>query len=31
MEDKKNQRGAEAPHLSEPQNAHPTGEFTVVV
>jgi len=29
MEDKK-QRGAEAPHLSEPQKAHLTGEFIVV-
>jgi len=30
MEDKRNQRGAEVPHLSEPQKAHPTGEFVVV-
>jgi len=30
MEDKRNQRGAEAPHLSELQKAHPTGEFVVV-
>jgi len=29
MEDKRNQRGAEAPHSSEPQKAHPTGEFVV--
>jgi len=27
---KRNQRGAKAPHLSEPQKAHPTGEFVVV-
>jgi len=26
----KEQRGAEAPHSSEPQKAHPTGEFVVV-
>jgi len=30
MEDKRNQRGAEAPHSSEPQKAHPIGEFVVV-
>jgi len=31
MEDKRNQRGAEAPHSSEPEKAaHPTGEFVVV-
>jgi len=30
MEYKRNQRGAEAPHSSEPQKAHPTGEFFVV-
>jgi len=30
MEDDRNQRGAEAPHSSEPQKAHPTGEFVVV-
>jgi len=30
MEDKREQRGAEAPHLSEPQKAHPTDEFVVV-
>jgi len=30
MEDKRNQRGAEAPHSLEPQKAHPTGEFVVV-
>jgi len=30
MEDKKEQRAAEAPHLSEPQKAHPNGEFIVV-
>jgi len=27
----KEQRGAEAPHLSGPQKAHLTGEFIVVV
>jgi len=31
MENKRNQWGAEAPHSSEPQKAHPTGEFIVVV
>ena len=31
MKDKRNNEGAEAPHLSEPQKAHPTGEFVVVV
>jgi len=30
MKDKRNQRGTEAPHSSEPQKAHPTGEFVVV-
>jgi len=30
MKDKRNQRGAEAPHLLEPQKAHSTGEFVVV-
>jgi len=30
IEDKRNQRDAEAPHLSEPQKAHPTGKFVVV-
>jgi len=30
MEVERNQRGAEAPHSSEPQKAHPTGEFVVV-
>jgi len=30
MEDKRNQQGAEALHLLEPQKAHPTGEFVVV-
>jgi len=30
MEDKRSQRGTEAPHSSEPQKAHPTGEFVVV-
>ena len=30
MEDKRNNGGAEAPHSSEPQKAHPTGEFVVV-
>jgi len=30
MEDKRNQRGAEAPHSSEPQKANPTGEFIFV-
>jgi len=30
MEDKRNQQGAEAPHSSEPQKAHPTDEFVVV-
>jgi len=30
MEDKRNQQGAEAPHSSEPQKVHPTGEFVVV-
>jgi len=30
MEDKREQWGAEAPHFSEPQKAHPTGEFIVV-
>jgi len=30
MEDKREQRGAEAPQLSEPQKAHPTSEFVVV-
>jgi len=30
MEDKKNQQGVEAPHLSEPQKVHPTSEFVVV-
>jgi len=30
MEDKRNQRGAEAHHSSEPQKTHPTGEFVVV-
>jgi len=30
MEDKRNQGGAEAPHLLEPQKAHPNGEFVVV-
>jgi len=29
MEDKRNQRGTEAPHSSEPQKTHPTGEFVV--
>jgi len=27
----KEQRGTEIPHLSEPQKAHPTGEFVVVL
>ena len=27
---KTSQLGAEAPHLSEPQQAHPTGEFVFV-
>jgi len=31
IEDKRNQQSAEAPHSSEPQKAHPTGEFVVVV
>jgi len=31
MKDKRNNEGAEAPHSSEPQKAHPTGEFVVVV
>jgi len=30
MEDKRNQQGAEAPHSSEAQKAHPTGEIVVV-
>jgi len=30
MEDKRNNGGAEAPHSSEPQKAHPTGEFVFV-
>jgi len=30
MEDKRNQQGAETPHSSEPQKAHPTGEFVIV-
>jgi len=30
MEDKREQRGAEAPHSSEPPKTHPTGEFVVV-
>ena len=30
MEDKREQRGAEALHSSEPQKAHPIGEFFVV-
>jgi len=30
MEDKRNQWGAEPPHSSEPQKAHPTSEFVVV-
>ena len=30
MKDKTNKEGAEAPHSSEPQKAHPTGEFVVV-
>jgi len=29
IEDKREQRGAEAPHSSEPQKAHPIGEFVV--
>jgi len=31
MENKRNQQGAEAPHSLEPQKAHPTGKFAVVV
>jgi len=31
MEDKKKQQGAEAPQSSEPQKAHLTGEFVVVL
>jgi len=31
MEDKREQRDAEAPYSLEPQKAHPTGEFVVVV
>jgi len=30
MENKRKQQGTEAPHSSEPQKAHPTGEFIVV-
>jgi len=30
MEDKREQRGTEAPHSSEPQKTHPTGEFVAV-
>jgi len=30
MEDKKEQQGAEAPHSSEPEKAHPAGELVVV-
>ena len=30
IKDKRNNEGAEASHLSEPQKAHPTGEFVVV-
>jgi len=30
MEDKRNQRGANAPHSLEPQKAHPNGKFVVV-
>jgi len=30
MEDKRNNQGAEAPHWSEPQKAHLTGEFVVM-
>ena len=30
MKDKRNNEGAEAPHSSESQKAHPTGEFVVV-
>jgi len=30
MKDKRNNEGAEVPHSSEPQKAHPTGEFVVV-
>jgi len=29
MEDKRNQQGTEAPHSSEHQKAHPTGEFVI--
>ena len=29
--DKKNNEGTEDPHSLEPQKAHPTGEFVVVV
>jgi len=30
MNDKRNNESTEAPHSSEPQKAHPTGEFVVV-
>jgi len=30
MKKMKRKTGAEAPYLSEPQRAHPTGEFVVV-
>jgi len=30
MEDKREQQGTGPPHSSEPQKAHPTGEFVVV-
>jgi len=30
MEDKRNNGGAEVPDSSEPQKAHPTGEFVVM-
>ena len=30
MKNKWNNEGAEVPHLSEPQKAHPTGEFVIV-